>query len=288
MNTRDMQIFLKIADYHSITRTAEDIGMTQPAVSSTLRRLEDDLGYSLFTRRGKWLLLNAQGRLFYDAAREFLEETAHVWEGLRVGNAHKEELFIKCCTHSDRLYRLLGGFTEENPDVRIILRQGSANQEESFRRTDFEVCMLRDRKPETEYLPLEYQGAMYAILPEKHHLAKLPQLRIDDLQKEKFVFRRSSMQSGLEETYQICLNYGIHPTVAMVTDNNSAKFSAIRRHCGVGLSFDNELSLAPLIKDCMLVPVSLFKPVEWLCLAWKKQDLSNGGERFLHYVKRSL
>lgn len=288
MNTRDMQIFIKIADYRSITRTAEDIQMTQPAVSSTLKRIEEELGYSLFTRRGKWLILNAQGKVFYDASREFLGEIAHVQEGLQVDKHHKEEIVIKMHTHSDKLYSLMGQFTEENPDVRMILRQGSANREEAFRKADFEVCMTHDRSLESEFLPLEHHGALYAILPEKHPLACRPQLYLEDLQKEKFVFLRDSTPTGLEATYQICLNCGLRPDVSVVTDNNSTKYSAIRRNCGIGVAFDNELSLAPLIRDCKLVPVSLFLPVDWLCITWKADQLSATGERFLEFVKGRL
>ena len=90
MNTRDLQIFLKIADYNSITRAAEDVQMTQPAVSSILKRLEEELGYSLFARRGKWLTLNAQGQALYRAARKFLEEFSHVREGLYLGDYPRE------------------------------------------------------------------------------------------------------------------------------------------------------------------------------------------------------
>lgn len=42
MNTRDLQIILKIVDYKRVTRTAEYFRMTQPAVSSTLKRIEDE------------------------------------------------------------------------------------------------------------------------------------------------------------------------------------------------------------------------------------------------------
>ena len=49
VNTRDLQIFLKIADYNSITRAAEDMQMSQPAVSSILKRLEEETGHALFS-----------------------------------------------------------------------------------------------------------------------------------------------------------------------------------------------------------------------------------------------
>lgn len=288
MNTRDMQIFIKIADYRSITRTAEDIQMTQPAVSSALKRLEEDIGYPLFTRRGKWLILNQLGRSFYDAAKEFLGEIAHVQEGLQVENYHKEEIVIKMHTHSDKLYALLGEYCWAHPDVRIIIRQGDTSQEEKFRHSDFQVLMSQDRDGEAQFLPLEHRSALYAILSERHPLAVNVQLSLQDLHKEKFVFLRNNSPTGMEATYQILLDAGIRPNVSMVTDNNSNKYSAIRWGCGVGLVFENELSLAPLIQDCKLLPVQMPLTVKWLVLAWKQENLSAAGMRFLEYVKKRL
>lgn len=285
MNTRDMQIFMKIADYRSITRTAEDIQMTQPAVSNTLKRLEDEIGYPLFYRRGKWLILNEQGSLFYNAAQEFLGEAAHVQEGLRVEDHPKSEIVIKVYTHSDKLFDLLGSFTRENPDVRIVLRQGDVFQKENFRITDFQVLMESDRFENASFLPLEHRGALYAILPEQHPLTKFTQLTPADLRGEKFVFLQDSSATGMEATYKICVSSGIAPEVSMVTETNSSKFSAIRRGCGIGLAFDNALSLAPLIKDCKLVPVAIPLSVDWLCLTWQEGRLSDTGKQFLKFVK---
>ena len=95
MNTRDLQIFLKIADYNSITRAAEDMQMSQPAVSSILKRLEEETGHALFSRKGKWLIVNEQGKLFYRSARKFLEEFSHVQEGLYLGDFPQAELVFR-------------------------------------------------------------------------------------------------------------------------------------------------------------------------------------------------
>lgn len=288
MNTRDMWIFTKIADYRSITRTAEDIRMTQPAVSSTLKRIEEEIGYPLFIRRGKWLILNDQGKIFYDASKEFLGEIAYLHEGLQIEDHHKEEIVIKIFTHSDKLFALLGEFAKNNPGVRIILRNGDVSQPENFRKVDFQISLSCDRDANAQFIPLEHRGALFVILPRQHAMADKNQLNLCDLIDEKFVFLRDRSPNGMEDTYQVCLNAGIIPLVSVVTDNNSNKYSAIRRGCGIGLVFDNELSLTPFIKDCKLLPVSLPLIGDWLCLTWYKEELSESGLRFLDFVEKRI
>lgn len=288
MNTRDMQIFAKIADYQSITRAAEDIQMTQPAVSSTLKRIEEELGYPLFIRRGKRLILNEQGRVFYNATQELFGEIAQLHGSIQTGNPQKEELIIKVCTYSDKLYQLLGVYAKENPAIRIILRQANAAKREVYRFEDFTVKKVGEEAAAQNYLPLESRGGIYAILPDCHPLASCPQLTLSDLKKQKFVFLRDNADSGMESVYEICIRAGFVPDVSMIVDTLSTKYSAIRRGCGIGLVFEDALSLAALIKDCRLLPVSVPMMVDWVGLYWNDDILSETGKNFLSFIRERM
>ena len=288
MNTRDLQIFIKIADYRSITRTAEDLQMTQPAISSALKRLEEELGYPLFIRRGKWLLLNSQGELFYHASKDFLAEIDHMKSGLQLNDHQKKEIVIKMYLHSDRLYELLGSFTEENPDIRVTLQTGVNTGSESYRTSDFHVLLLPDRDESDDFLPLEHRGGLYAILPVNHPFASYTHLTIDDLRDEKYVFQTVSDSAGIESVYHACISAGFTPKISVITSGKTSKFAAIRKGCGIGLAYDNALSLAPLIKDCRVIPVEFPLKISWLGLAWKPEELTEAAERFLAFAKENV
>ena len=283
-----MQIFVKIADYQSITRAAEDIQMTQPAVSSTLKRIEEELGYPLFIRRGKRLILNEQGKVFYSATQELFGEIAQLHGSIHTGNPQKDELIIKVCTYSDKLYQLLGAYSKENPAIRIVLRQANADKKEFYRFEDFTVQRVGEATSEQNYIPLECRGGIYAILPDRHPLASRPQLTLSDLEKQKFVFLRDHADSGMESVYDICVRAGFIPDVSMIVETLATKYSAIRRGCGIGLIFDNSLSLAALIKDCRLLPVSLPMMVDWLGLYWNEDILSDTGKNFLSFIRERM
>lgn len=288
MNTRDLQIFLKIADYNSITRAAEDVQMTQPAVSSILKRLEDEIGYSLFSRKGKWLIMNAQGKLFYRAARKFLEEFSHVQEGLYLGDFPQEELVIRICRNSDTLYSMLGKFTASHPEIRLILQRGTAEQQENFRKADFIVSLEKEHNPQKQFFPLEHRAALYALIPKKNPLAARNRLQLDDLKNESFVFLKNKDASIPEGAYQTCLQLGFHPKVSIFTDSNVSKYAAIRCGCGVGLSFDNELSMAPRVSDWALIPVIAPLNVDWVGISWADEKLSSAGKKFLAFIQSEV
>ena len=288
MNTRDLQIFIKIADYRSITRTAEDLQMTQPAISSALKRLEEELGYPLFIRRGKWLLLNSQGELFYHASKDFLAEMDHMRSGLQLNDHQKKEIVIEMYLHSDRLYSLLGMFTRENPDIRVTLQLRSHSELESYRTGDFKALLSPDKDESDEFLPLEHMGGLYAILPVHHPFSSYTHLTIDDLKDEQSVFMTVSDSVGIESVYHTCISAGFTPKIAVITSGKTSKFAAIRKGCGIGLAYDNALSLAPLIKDCRVIPVEFPLKISWLGLTWKPEEMTEAAERFLTFAKENI
>ncbi|MCI1911963.1 MAG: LysR family transcriptional regulator [Schleiferilactobacillus harbinensis] len=74
MNIRQLEIFTAVAETGSITKTAEQMYLSQPAISKTIRELETDIGVPLFDRIDNRLHLNSAGRAFRIRATRLLTE----------------------------------------------------------------------------------------------------------------------------------------------------------------------------------------------------------------------
>lgn len=72
METRDLQTFLAVAASGSITKAAENLGRSQPAVSRTIQDLEAELGFQLLHRIGRRIQLSEEGAAFEEEARRLL------------------------------------------------------------------------------------------------------------------------------------------------------------------------------------------------------------------------
>ena len=68
MDLSELRVFLKVASERSFSRAAMKLHRTQPAVSQSIRRIEDALGERLFDRRTKDATLTAAGTLLHDYA----------------------------------------------------------------------------------------------------------------------------------------------------------------------------------------------------------------------------
>lgn len=86
INVRDFQIFEAVARHRSLTRAAEELGITQSAVSHQLRTLTERLGEDLVERQGRAIRLTDAGKRVarsLDAAFDLIEEQVTVFESDR-------------------------------------------------------------------------------------------------------------------------------------------------------------------------------------------------------------
>jgi LysR family nitrogen assimilation transcriptional regulator len=86
MELRSIEYFVQIADEGSITRTADKLGIAQPALTRRIKQLEDELGAPLLTRLARGVRLTGAGRDFLEHARKVLLEVARAKDHVR-GNA---------------------------------------------------------------------------------------------------------------------------------------------------------------------------------------------------------
>lgn len=74
MTIRQLQIFLEVCTHLSITKTAQALYLSQPAVSKTIKELEQDIGLQLFDRINGKIFLNEEGKLFRIKAQQLLKD----------------------------------------------------------------------------------------------------------------------------------------------------------------------------------------------------------------------
>lgn len=127
MEIHQLKTFVTVAGEGSITRAAERLYLSQPAVSAHIKAIEDTLGLALFERTPKGMQLTADGqRLLLKAEqtlaahREVLDEACRI-RG-RVSGHLRLGMGGDGCT--ELLGRLLTRLAEQHPDVDVTLRHG--------------------------------------------------------------------------------------------------------------------------------------------------------------------
>lgn len=127
MNLERLQLFLKIVDTGTVSGAGREANLTQPAVSRSLKLLEEEVGADLFDRQGRGLLLTPAGRALIPCARQLLRDSERA--RLQVQHAAQEAYFDLRLGAVDSLGThvlpgCLASLQADHPDLKLKLWMG--------------------------------------------------------------------------------------------------------------------------------------------------------------------
>lgn len=127
MNLERLELFLKIVDTGTVSGAGREANLTQPAVSRSLKLLEEEMGVDLFDRQGRGLLLTAAGRALIPCARQLLRDSERA--RLQVQRAAEDAYFDLRVGAVDSLGThvlpgCLSGLQAEHRDLKLKLWMG--------------------------------------------------------------------------------------------------------------------------------------------------------------------
>ena len=96
MDLKSMRQMIAVAEHGHMTRAAEELGVTQPALSAALRKLEEELGTELFHRTGHGVEATEAGKVFVEHAKITLRASQQTSAPVRRPRA-------TCCPGRSRL-----------------------------------------------------------------------------------------------------------------------------------------------------------------------------------------
>ena len=120
LDVRQLRIVDAIVRAGTVTKAADRLFVTQPAVSHGLREMESKLGVKLFLREGRQMVPTPEGRRLHETARTVLDELARVEYDMgrfRSGYKGIVRLATGCYTCYHWLPRIMSEFAEAFPEV---------------------------------------------------------------------------------------------------------------------------------------------------------------------------
>ena len=174
---RHLRTIKAIHDTGGLARAAEQLNMTQSALSHQIKGIEDQAGVALFARRTKPLRLSAAGERMLAAAEKILPQVVALeadFAGLVAGKSGRMHIAIECHACFEWLFPVLEQFRKAWPDVDVDIRPGLAfDALPALRREDVDLVISSD--PEqvdgTDFSPLfDYEPVFVAAA--NHPLAR--------------------------------------------------------------------------------------------------------------------
>lgn len=230
--------FLAIARWGNMRRAADDIAISQPALSARIHALEDDLGTALFRRTHAGMVLTQAGRLYLPHAERALESVrsgAALIRELRHGTVGELTLAVAPAVSAYVLPELLVRFTEIHPDVRLLVRtEHSEELVQLVARGEVDMGITRQiRDPRVRSRPL-YEDELVLVVPPHHPFAAASSVDVAEISHAQLIlFDRTS--SYYEITNALFRSAGVVPRGVTEVDNIEAAKRMVERGLGVAL-----------------------------------------------------
>jgi DNA-binding transcriptional LysR family regulator len=195
MDTRQLAAFCAVVDRKSFSLAAEELGVTQPAVSLQIRSLEKRLGERLIDRSGRRVEPTEAGLRLYRSAQRMLSLEQQLLDEVSGDGELRGRLEIGCSTGPGAtvLPLLLCEFQRENPSVAISLSVNDTLHVIDLvaeRRLELGVVGAAPRHRAVTFEPF-FQDAVVLAVPPDHRLAG-KRVALDDLRSEAVIL----MQEG--------------------------------------------------------------------------------------------
>jgi DNA-binding transcriptional LysR family regulator len=238
MDLNALRIFLLTADYQHITRAAEELALTQPAVSRTIQRLEQQAGLPLFERQGRHIALTTAGQVMQTYTRRMVALERELEESLAALRELEAGEVIISASKTTGVYLLppvVARFREHHPHITLqltILNSRQVVEQVVSWRAD--VGLIEgDRSALPAELAVEVvaRDELVLIMAPDHRWSDLPAVTPAMLAESELLLREQG--SGTREVIERAfLRQGV-PLVPLLTvpENETIKQLVM---CGVG------------------------------------------------------
>jgi len=246
LDASPLRSFLKVGETQSFTRAAEELSVSQPALSATIKELERRLGFALFERTSRRVSLTREGRAFQVYAKRVVLETD--WMRRRAREIESNELRIAVQHHSVLIperVNLTDRFTHDQSQANTqILQLDHRRLYRAVEEEDADVALVIEPSERTELSPLNpgtgpdveaqplAQRPLGLFLPKGHPLFERERLSISDLAEQE-VISINRVHGGALATATARVLEEANATVVGVPEADSLSILRFVRQLGV-------------------------------------------------------
>ena len=290
MNLRHLRIFYTVAQRRSITGAAEELLLSQPAVSLQLKALEKELGLPLFHRGGPKLRLTQAGEVLYRSAVSILhakDEAERAITELRGGTQGRLILGAGTTGGMYVLPRIVQAYKSEWPETEILFHVGTTDQIlEKLLQNVLDMGVvggpIEDRRFVVERICTD---ELVLIAAPSHPVGRLGTVTVKHLAGMPFIVPESGSRTRqlVERTFR---DAGFAPRITQQLPGTEGVKRAVEAGLGIGMVSRYAVEAECLTGVLKRVPIEGWRLKRAMNLVYRAQKyFSPVGPRFREFPK---
>ena len=292
MDLTQLRYFQAVARAGNVTRAARELYVTQPNLSKSISRLEEELGVPLFEHRKGKILLNDYGRVFLSSVDIAFSELASGAQTIQRMYETNQHILSLACNISGYLPDILPRFSAVCPDVGIRQWEYSPQQMVEHLLDRSITLAISNERLEDEMIVFQEVGrkVYVAALHRDHPMVRQGSVSLADLKNETFICDNTRL--NLEVLRRECQKHGFEPRVGYEIQSSELIYRLLESGRGV--------AIMPIVLGCQTIqnhpdsPVKLLPirdelPPVLLGVAWHRNfQPTQASRRFLDFLKERL
>lgn len=244
MEWQQIEYFQMVAYMQHMTKAAEALSISQPALSRSIARLEDELGVSLFERQGRNIILNRYGELFLKRANRILkefEEAKQEIQDLLDPEYGEVSLGFLHTLGVNMIPDIIREFQHHHPNTKIKLYQN--NNVSLLKQLDsgeIDLCLLHRsfNEPHIEWVKL-WNEELFLMVPASHRLAAYDSITLDAIKNEPFIILKEGFELR-KIADRLCREAGFAPHITFEGEEVTTLAGLVAAGLGVALLPDQK------------------------------------------------
>ena len=267
LNISQLYSFIVVAQNENLSKAANMLYISQSALSKSIAKLEEELGVPLFDRRGKKIVLNAQGKRFLESSIDILREIEFTTQDLRaLASGQGYKLRIGCPGPSSALCDCVVDFCATHPGVSFEI-DSDVERLDYVEMENYDLLVYPTARVFEKLRGFAFAKERYYVaVPADHRLAGREAVDAEDIMDERFVFIRQGIKN-IEHVYRLCGARAIRIDKQYFVDSHEMQRHLVGR--GMGLGFVSEFELEFYRHDPTISLVRMDEPSFerslWMC-----------------------
>lgn len=292
LDLRHFRCFVAVAEELHFHRAAKRLGVAQPALSRTIKNLEQALGVTLLERSNRQVELTEVGKSFLLGCRECLEKSNRIVEDAQL--AQQGVIGILRIGYTEnamngRLPGLIKEFKDQTSDIELLLTHSvTSEQLGQLAEGKIDLGFATGNITRPGYASIRIQSERFVcVVYEGHHLASRRNLCLSELVDEPMI-------QGAKEHWQ---HYHSHLTALFTTVGFEPKVvqeglttSEVQRlvACGIGIAVLTETVVESLPPGLVVIPIGNVDDRLDTIAVWRSKPNKVAKDHFISFLRKSL
>jgi len=285
MELRHLASFVAVAEQLSFVRAAQKLHLSQPALTAQIQKLEEEMGVQLLFRNRRTVKLTDAGRVFLTEARATLARAQQAVE--RVQKADRGEIgrlrigFVSSAALAI-VPAIAVAFRKQFPQVALdLMNLRTSSQLKSLASKTIDVGFLRLPVSHDQLnITVIHREPFVVVLPSEHALAKKKQVRLRELQNERFVaYGRRWAPGFYDSVVQMCTSQGFSPNITQETGEMYTAIALVA--AGAGIAILPKTVVLAQSRGVVIRPLPISAGVSEIAIAVRKHDRSSLVDSFV-------